>query len=226
MPRAEKDRPLLALAIMTLLAESPRHPYEMRATMRARGHHRVIPSRGGSLYDTVARLQDEGLIQTAGSSRSGNRPERTVYQLTDRGRDELRDWLFELIATPAQEFPRFAAAISFLGVLQKKDAIRQLRAREAALERAGAAEATEHRAVLGQGIPPLFLIEADYFASQQKAEVSFVRRLVRDIEDGSLEWPNAAMIKRLMAAGFLDKPPGPPLKKRPKATNGTARGEE
>ena len=91
--------------------------------------------------------------------------------------------------------------------------------RIACLRRAGAAEATEHRAVLGQGIPPLFLIEADYFASQRKAEVSFVRRLARDIEDGSLEWPNAAMIKRLMAAGFLDKPPGPPLQKRPKATN-------
>ncbi|PRX48982.1 hypothetical protein B0I33_10314 [Prauserella shujinwangii] len=47
------------------------------------------------------------------------RPERTVYALTDAGRRELRDWLRELVGTPEHEYPRFVAALSLIAALPR-----------------------------------------------------------------------------------------------------------
>jgi DNA-binding PadR family transcriptional regulator len=38
-----------------------------------------------------------------------------VYALTDAGRDELRDWLGELVAQPRHEYPAFVNAVADRG---------------------------------------------------------------------------------------------------------------
>lgn len=44
----------------------------------------------GSLYSAIHRLTDEGLIEEVRREQQGNMPARTVYQITDEGRRELR----------------------------------------------------------------------------------------------------------------------------------------
>jgi DNA-binding PadR family transcriptional regulator len=44
----------------------------------------------GSLYSTLHRMEDEGLIASLRRERSGNYPARTVYTITDEGREELK----------------------------------------------------------------------------------------------------------------------------------------
>src|SRR5712692_11539667 len=83
----------LALAVLTLLNERPMFPYEMKLLMEERGHEQVIKLKGGSLYDTVDRLQKLGFIKSQETSREGRRPERTVYALTDAGRHEVQTWM-------------------------------------------------------------------------------------------------------------------------------------
>ena len=91
--RAARPRPLprtpVALSVLNLLNERPMHPYEMRVLMRERGHDRAFQIRESSVYDTVARLADRGFIEPVEVSREGRRPERTVYAITEAGRDEL-----------------------------------------------------------------------------------------------------------------------------------------
>src|SRR5262245_16656991 len=99
----------LALAILNLLYERPMHPYEMQQHMRERGHDFVIKLKGGSLYSTIERLIEGGLIHPVETSREGRRPERTVYALTEVGQDELTVWLRELLARPIHEYPWFGA---------------------------------------------------------------------------------------------------------------------
>src|SRR5205807_10048236 len=105
----ELPRTPLALAVMNLLAERPMHPYEMKATMKERGHDQVIRLKGGSIYDTVERLESGGFIQAQATSREGRRPERTVYAITEAGRDESRAWLREWLAQPVNEYPQVGA---------------------------------------------------------------------------------------------------------------------
>src|SRR5215470_3222906 len=155
--RSELRTPL-ALAVLSLLYERSMHPYEMQVLMRERGHHQVIKLKGGSLYSTIERLAAAGLVVATETSREGRRPERTVYALTDKGRDELLLWLRDLLAQPAQEYPWFGAALAFLGALPPKEALGLFELRLLYLQsEVAAAEAALQAATRG-GLPRLFSV--------------------------------------------------------------------
>jgi DNA-binding PadR family transcriptional regulator len=125
----------IALAALAMLYEAPMHPYRMQQLIKERGKDEVINvGQRASLYQTIGRLEREGLISAQKVTRDENRPERTVYELTDAGRAITLDWMREILSTPAPEFPEFPAAISFLPLLTPKDALRQLELRALALQ--------------------------------------------------------------------------------------------
>jgi DNA-binding PadR family transcriptional regulator len=177
----------LALAVMNLLLERPMHPYEMKLKMKERGHDQVIRLKGGSIYDTVERLEDDGFITSQAPSREGRRPERTVYAITETGREEITAWLREMLAQPVNEYPQFAAALAFFAALDKEEVVRLLRMRSGLLEsQIAGVETGFENAKKTMGIPRLFLIEAEYGAAMNRAELEWVRGLIQDIEDGKL----------------------------------------
>jgi DNA-binding PadR family transcriptional regulator len=181
----------LALAVLELLNEAPMHPYEMKQKMHERGIERAIPSKGASIYDTVERLTRAGFIEPVVTNREGRRPERTIYQLTPSGIDELDSWLRQLIEEPSREFPRFAAALMFLGAMRhKEEAIRVLERRAVAFEAQIAASDAMIRKIPAD-LPRLFVIEEEYAQAMRRAELDWLQRTVAELEDGSLEWPQS-----------------------------------
>jgi len=185
--KRELPRTPLALAVMTLLMEHPMHPYEMKAKMKERGHDQVIRLKGGSIYDTVERLEDGGFITSQAPSREGRRPERTVYAITENGREEITAWMREMLAQPVNDYPQFAAALAFLAVLDKDEVVRLLRARTALLESQISRNEKQLQDLQQiQRIPRLFLVEAEYGVVVSRAEVEWVRSLIQDIENGTL----------------------------------------
>jgi DNA-binding PadR family transcriptional regulator len=186
MPSRNRRNPL-ALAILACLYERPMHPYEVAQTLRQRAKHESIRLNFGSLYSVVEGLERSGLITARETVREGRRPERTVYEITDRGARELVDWLSELVSTPAKEYLQFEAALSLLPVLSPEEAVELLGERANALVvqiamRRGARTSVEH-----QGLPRLFTIEDEYLEMLHEAELEWVERLVKEIEGGSLE---------------------------------------
>src|SRR3982074_2753794 len=117
--KRELPRTPLALAVMTLLMERPMHPYEMKSKMKERGHDQVIRLKGGSIYDTVERLEDGGFITSQAPSREGRRPERTVYSIPETGRDEITAWMREMLAQPVNRYPQLAGCPLFFCVPEK-----------------------------------------------------------------------------------------------------------
>ena len=111
MSRARLSNPL-ALAVLTLPHERPMHPYEMSTTLRERRKEESIKLNYGSLYAIVAGLEKHGLVEVREVMREGNRPERTVYGITEAGKAEMIGWLTDLVSIPAKEFPQFEAALS------------------------------------------------------------------------------------------------------------------
>jgi DNA-binding PadR family transcriptional regulator len=197
--KRELPRTPLALAVMNLLLEHPMHPYEMKLKMKERGHDQVIRLKGGSIYDTVERLEEGGFIVSQAPSREGRRPERTVYAITDSGREEITGWLRELLAQPVNEYPQFAAALAFFAALDKEEVVRLLEVRATMLESqiAGTEKGLEHWTIT-LGIPRLFLVEAEYGAAMNRAELEWVRNLIRDIQGGTL-WITHDEIKAVAA---------------------------
>ena len=123
MPPKRKVSNLLALAVLSNLSQQPMHPYELGRNLREHGDDRSIKFNHGSLYMVVGQLAKAGLVTEQETSRGGQRPERTVYAITDAGRAELRDWLAELVGQPRHEFPAFVAALSLISALPPGEVI-------------------------------------------------------------------------------------------------------
>ncbi len=67
--------------MLILLAEEPRNGYQVMQTIEERSGGRWRPS-PGSVYPTLAQLEDEGLIR--GIERDGTK----LFELTDAGREQ------------------------------------------------------------------------------------------------------------------------------------------
>jgi DNA-binding PadR family transcriptional regulator len=164
------------------------HPYRMQQLIKLRGKDQVINvEQRASLYQTISQLLQAGLIAFWETARQEGFPERTIYKLTDKGRETALNWLREMLSTPAQEFPEFPAAVSLLPLLPPEDALHKLELREARL--------TEQIAVLDKeiqthadGLPRLFLLEAEYMRTMLEAELKWVRSVMADLRSGVLAW--------------------------------------
>jgi DNA-binding PadR family transcriptional regulator len=178
MATKRKVSNLLALAVLSYLTQRPMHPYELSRTLRDNGDARSIKFTHGSLYMVVQQLAKAGFVTELETSREGQRPERTVYGLTEAGRQEQRDWLRDLIGQPQHEYPQFVAALSLIAALPPGEVLSLLRHR---LERLSVQQ-EEIRALidgtLGQGVPELFVVEEQYRLALLDAETSFVADLI------------------------------------------------
>ncbi|NPT55500.1 PadR family transcriptional regulator [Paraburkholderia elongata] len=182
----------LALAVLAMLTEMPMHPYRMQQLIKARGKDEVINvGQRNSLYQTIDRLVRGDLIAIRETERDGAFPERTIYEITEAGRDTGRLWLREQLAQPARDFPAFPAALSFLPLLSPDDVCRQLETRIGALERelTRLDDATAHATRMQ--VPRLFLLEGELVRAQLVVELDWVRSVVTDLKAGTLTWSPA-----------------------------------
>lgn len=172
----------LALAVLVLLYERPMHPYEMAATLRERRKQDSIKLRYGSLYTVIELLLKAGFIAEKRTSREGNRPERTIYEITAPGEAEMRGWMREILSTPAKEYPQFEAGLSLLPAVPPEEAIDLLETRLEFLKK----DIDEIRTNLGQAkamsLATLFSIESEYRLAGLEMELGFVEKLIARIE--------------------------------------------
>jgi DNA-binding PadR family transcriptional regulator len=188
MAKKRKVGNLLALAVLSYLTRAPMHPYELGRTLRDNDDVRSIKFNHGSLYMVVGQLARAGFIAEQETSRDGQRPERTVYALTDAGRRELRDWLRELVEEPQHEYPHFVAALSLIAALPPGEVVELLGKR---LRRLTGIRA-EIRGLIDTasagGLHPLFLVEEEYRLALLDAESAFVERFIEQITSPKTGW--------------------------------------
>ncbi|MEV4013721.1 PadR family transcriptional regulator [Nonomuraea angiospora] len=175
---------LLALAVLTVAGQRPMHPYEMASVLRARGKDQDMPIKWGSLYTVVRNLEKHGLIEAVESGRQGARPERTVYRVTEAGREEADDWTRELLSTPVREPSAFEAGLSVLAGLGPDEVLPLLRQRLELLEQ----QLQDARRALERDreeVPRLFLLESEYALAMREAEAGWVRALLAELTSGT-----------------------------------------
>jgi DNA-binding PadR family transcriptional regulator len=186
MVRGPRSNPL-ALTVLCLLYERPMHPYEMAQTLRERAKHESIRLNYGSLYGVVQSLERRKMVRAVETIREGKRPPRTVYEITDRGKSEMHDWLSELVAVPVKEYLQFEAALSLIAGLPPDEALGLLRRRCDALEVRLAQMDKAMALTDSMGLPRLLVLEAEYQQVLVQAELAWTRQLVEEIESGRLE---------------------------------------
>lgn len=200
----------LALAILSCLRQRPMHPYEMAQTMRAQQHDSAVRLNFGSLYNVVAGLARDGYIAARAVDRQGARPERTVYEITDAGRDELANRLRDLLGQPNKEYTLFGAGLTFMTALSPADVVAQLESRLDRLRQEidhDRLALDDARAGSAQGAPPVprvFLVEDEYQLAVKETQLSYVTALIRDIRertlDGFTQWQAAYAGQEIVAS--------------------------
>jgi DNA-binding PadR family transcriptional regulator len=79
--------------ILGLLAQRPRHGYELHAAFEAiMGGTENWDLKPAQVYTTLARLEEGGFIVRSGDQEHGHEQDRHVYAVTDKGRLELANW--------------------------------------------------------------------------------------------------------------------------------------
>jgi len=185
MAKRRKVGNLLALYLLSLLAQQPMYPYEMAQMLRDRGKDKNFPINWGSLYTVVANLAKYGFIEETGTVREGRQPERTTYQITEQGLAELRDWMTELLSVPEDERSGFVAALSEAGILPPDEVIELLTARLTTLDKANAAQQDDLK-VWVERLPRILLIEAEYQLAMRVAQSRWLRGLLTEMVEGTI----------------------------------------
>lgn len=80
-------------ALLGLLQPGPRHGYDLKREHDAR-FPLAKPLAFSQVYSTLGRLERDGLVEVTEQT-AGDGPDRTVYGLTDHGREHLLAWVSE-----------------------------------------------------------------------------------------------------------------------------------
>jgi DNA-binding PadR family transcriptional regulator len=210
---------LLALSLLSLLAQRPMYPYEMAQTLRIRGKEQNFKINWGSLYTVVGNLEKYGFIEAAATDREGRQPERTTYQITESGRAELRDWMSELLSVPEDERGGFVTALSEAGVLPPDEVIGLLTIRLATLDKDNSRQQADLR-LWAERLPRALLIETEYQLAMHVAQAEWLRGLLGELVAGTISgmdaWrhmhetgelpPEFVELEELAKRGWIDEP--------------------
>jgi DNA-binding PadR family transcriptional regulator len=80
-------------AILGLLAQRPRHGYDLRAAFSAVvGGDENWDVKPAQIYTTLERLEEAGLVECTSDMGEGEEPARRIYAITTQGDAVLREW--------------------------------------------------------------------------------------------------------------------------------------
>ena len=187
MERKVRPSPL-ALAVLGLLHSGPLHPYAMQRLIKLWGKDEVVNvGQRANLYKTIRRLEEAGLVEVLQTVRDARYPERTVYELTDAGREATTEWLTDMVADPRNEFPQFPAALSFVMILGPEPALAAMERRARVLS-ADLAELDASLERYSPELPRVTLMDDEYKRALTAAELAWLNGIIDDLKAGRLTW--------------------------------------
>lgn len=102
-------------AILGLLAQRPRHGYELRAAFEALvGGTDIWDVKPAQIYSTLARLEESGMVVQDGVEQAGG-PEKHIYSLSPAGQEELNRWYLSGVSSDHQHDEFFVKFLLSMG---------------------------------------------------------------------------------------------------------------
>jgi DNA-binding PadR family transcriptional regulator len=167
------------LAILTLLAEQPRHGYQIEQVIEQRGMRAWTEVGFSSIYYLLKKLESQGLI-TARLQEAERGPARKIYQITRVGRNALKEGLLEALSVPQPCYTSFSLAIGNLPLIEHSQAVSALKDHHSALT-----ERLQHINKRWEEQKPLpFFVDAlfDYSVTRIAAELKWTTEFIEQLE--------------------------------------------
>jgi DNA-binding PadR family transcriptional regulator len=123
------------LAILGLIAEKPRHGYEIEQLIKQRGMRNWTEVGFSSVYYILNKLEQRGWVRSRREAAAGRGPARKVFSIQPEGKSAWRKATLDSLSSPQPSSP-FLLGLAGLDGLRPQDAVNALRQyRQAILKR-------------------------------------------------------------------------------------------
>jgi DNA-binding PadR family transcriptional regulator len=115
-----------ALLVLGMIGEAPINPYAIVRLMneKRRSSRRKIHAQ--TVYGIVNTLSTKKLIIGIKTA-NGNMPDKTVYSITNKGKELIRNNLLSYLGTPEDNLSELALAMMLVGYLDKETVLKALK---------------------------------------------------------------------------------------------------
>ena len=100
------------LALLSLLAESPMHGYQIEQTIEERGMRDWTQIGFSSIYYLLDKMKSKGWLTSSLSQEPGKGPARHVYQITSAGQETWRTAVLDALSNPHQAYSNFMIGLA------------------------------------------------------------------------------------------------------------------
>jgi DNA-binding PadR family transcriptional regulator len=177
------------LGILSLLAEAPRHGYEIEQTIESRGMREWTEIGFSSIYYLLNKLEAAGKIKSKHAASEGKGPGKRVFTITGAGKKSLHSGVLEALSVPGRCHLPIQIGLANLPILPKGEAREALKSYGGELERRRA----DLQATWDRQKPLPYFVEAmfEHSIALIHAEQEWVRRFVKKFDTQQQEGTGA-----------------------------------
>lgn len=174
------------LAILSLIAERPRHGYELEQIIEERGMRNWTEVAFSSIYFILNGLVKKGLAISSLQPAAGRGPTKKVYNATPQGYAALHDGIFLSIAIADHDNQRFLLGLACLPLLSNAEVEKAFQDRTASLA-ARIAEFAVHPAFTLPGFPLHVRAMFEYSTAIIQTELIWCENFVKHYLQGEID---------------------------------------
>lgn len=171
-----------ATLLLGIIYEKPLNAYEITkllAYMNIKWWFNVADS---TVYTTLKNLEKRGLIKGT-TERIGNMPDRTIYSLTEKGRDELKESIKESILQFSYDTNIFTIAAFSMDILETEKKKDLLEKRLNILQSYLTGINEQNNETWKREVPDFHVANLERMIDIVQAEISGTKRLLSVIEE-------------------------------------------
>lgn len=171
-----------ATLLLGIIYKEPLNAYEITkllAYMNIKWWFNVADS---TVYTTLKNLEKKGLIKGT-IERIGNMPDRTIYSLTGKGKDELKETIKESILQFSYDTNVFTIAAFVMDILETEEKKELLEKRLNILQSYITGISKQNNETWKREVPDLHVANLERMIDIVQAEISGTKRLLSVIEE-------------------------------------------
>jgi DNA-binding PadR family transcriptional regulator len=172
------------LAILSLIAEQPRHGYDIEQIIEARGMRAWTEIGFSSIYYLLNKLEKVGLVKSRLQQSEGKGPARKVYSITQQGVQAQIEGALAALSTPRSGSSSFLVGLSNYPSLPQEQLLAALNTYAARLDQSRrhmSRQAEEQRP-----LPPFVQAMFDYSQTMIEAERDWIQAFIQEVEAGNV----------------------------------------
>lgn len=166
-----------ATLLMGILYDKPLNAYEITKLLRYMNIQWWFSIADSTVYATLKTLEKKELI-TGTTEKVGNMPERTIYSLTEKGRNELKETIRQSIVRFDYDTNVFTITAFLINILEKEEAACLLEERLRVLRAYLDGIRRQDNAAWAQEVPAIHVANVRRMTDLVEAEITGTQRLL------------------------------------------------